>query len=517
MDPIWLLAFQFAGRIWYLASNECAPVSESGDTIPHLPTIARASFTEALNLGGGTTGPCSASLSFSLGLPLDRDVWWMVLEGYQLSQAIGEVSIWYPGTTYEQRIVLVSAPFVPQKIPTPGKPLEGDFQLLIAVSVADWPPEDAQITADTWPNAPMNDTANLTGTRYPFVFGAPGVTTVAGNAYTIPASPCWIVDDTAAAQKGLICGAPVDAATVEILYLGSPPLSDTFAVTTEADGLGRIVATVDLSAKDGSWTLNGSKELWVIDWSTGGVQQVIGTNPIIGLGDAALYLLLQRYSENGPERVDVGAWLAKAPLLNAWSVGFYRDDRGDPMDVVTDLITLTPLLWIVGGPHGLRPVLLSPRPAALCRTMSEGRELHWVEDAMTLGDVKVCNDASAGYARSGVKDASIGTSTSDAETNPTADTSQSRPWGIRSDSVDVLTFDEGTAQLAAAEQVRARWTLPILLDYESPMFDALNVQLGEPVIIDDTERGINARAMYCVGRQIEAGRATALLSFAAWW
>ena len=94
---VWLLAFNFAGRTWYLSSVECSPELADGSFLAHLPTITDASFTEALNLGGGLSGPCSAALTFMLALESDREIWRMVLDGYQLAQALGEVSIWMPG------------------------------------------------------------------------------------------------------------------------------------------------------------------------------------------------------------------------------------------------------------------------------------------------------------------------------------------------------------------------------------------------------------------------------------
>jgi len=517
MDPIWLLAFKFAGRTWYLASNACAPTRADGTTVPHLPTLATASFTEALNLGGGITGPCSASCSFSLGLPLDRDVWWMVLEGYQLAQALGELALWTPGTDYEERLVLVSGPFIPQKVPTPGKPLEGDFQDLVGIYVSDWPPSSAQINATTWPNAPLGDDANLNGTPYPWVFGAPGATTVGGVAYTIPASPCWIIDTTPAAQKGLICGAPVDATTVKIAVFEPTPFSDTFSVTTEADGSGRYVATVDLSSKDGAWTLDGTVNLYVVDWGTGGVQEATGPNVLMGLGEAIVYLLLQRYAENGPERVDVASWQALAPILGAWKVGFYVSDPGDPMDQVKVLLDSCPALWIVGGPRGLRPIFLANLPAALRRTLTEGREIHWVEDAMTLGDVKICNDFTTNFGHNIQRSVYNFTQTDNETTNPAAAASQSRPWGRRSDSVESPVYDPGVAALVASEQIRMRWTQPILLDYEMPMWAAMGIALGEAVLVDDPDRGIDARAVWVLGREFDMTKATVKVTFAGWW
>lgn len=516
-DPIWLLAFQFAGRTWYLASNACAPVRADGSTVPHLPTLTAATFTEALNLGGGITGPCSASVSFSLGLPLDRDVWWMVLEGYQLSQALGELSIWTPGTDYEERVVLVSGPFIPQKVPTPGKPLEGDFQDLVGIYVASWPPASAQINATTWPNAPLGDNANLNGTPYPWVFGAPGATVIDGTSYTLPSTPCLIVDTTAAAQKGLICGAPVAATTVKIAVFEPTPFADTFAVTTTSDGAGRQVATVDLSSKDGIWTLDGTVDLYVVDWGLGGVQELTGSATVHGLGEAALYLLLQRYAENGPERVDVASWQGMASVLNAWRIGFAVTERGDPMDHVKTLLDICPALWVLGGPKGLRPVFLANRNAALRRTLTEGREIHWVEDAMEIGDVQVCNDFTTSFAYNLQRSIYAGAWTNDASTDPSAGASVSRPWGLRSDSIDAPTYDEGTAALIASEQVRMRWTQPIMLDYEAPLWAAMLVELGEPVLIDDPDRGLNSRAMWVSGREFDVAKATVKLTFVGWW
>ena len=516
---VWLLAFNFAGRTWYLSSVECSPELADGSFLAHLPTITDASFTEALNLGGGLSGPCSAALTFMLALEPDREIWRMVLDGYQLAQALGEVSIWTPGTLYEARTILVRGPFIPQSIPTPGLPLVGDFQDLIAVSVADWPPASATVTATTWPNAPATDDTNTEGAPYPFPFGKPGTFTSADGAfrYSIAATECLLVDTTATAQVGVVAGAPIAATTVHIITSGTPYGGDDFPVTTAPDGLGRQVATVDLSTKDGVWTLDGTVKMYVTSYGDGGIFKPTSPGIVLGLGDACLTLLLRRYAENGPERVDVGTWQALAPILNGWRTSFVITERGDPMTVVKTLLDACPALWIVGGPRGLRPVFLADRPAEQRVTLTEGLGIHWIEDSITVGDVKICNDCTASFALQASSGEYRGTATIDATTSPTAAASQSRPWGQRSDTLTVPTYDRGTAGLAAREVVRMRWTQPILLDYESPIEIGTSLDLGQPVLLTDPDRGLNSRALWCVGREYPYDLTVVRLTFAGWW
>lgn len=518
---VWLLAFQFAGRTWYLSSVECAPEDADGTPIPHLPTITAASFDEALNLGGGDTGPCTANVTFHLALEQDRDLWHMVLAGAQLEQALGEVSVWTPGTGYDERIILVRAPFVPAGVPMPGLPVSGDFVDIVAVSVADWPPASAAVTAETWPDAPDTDDANNQATTYPFVFGSPGqftysttTTTYTGN---VAGSQVVLVDTTAAAQVGLICGAPVAAATVHIITAGAPYGGADFAVVPAYDGLGRLVSTVDLSSKDGVWTLDGTVAMYVTDWAEGGIGKATSDGPLRGLGDACLLLLLHRYSEQGPERVDVGTWGTLAPLLNSWRVDFVIDERADPMEKVADLLTICPALWVLGGPRGLRPVFLADCPAEQRRSLKEGRELNWIEQELTFSDIQVCNDCTASFAVQVSTDKARGTVTCDETTSPEAAASQTRPWGRRSDSVEVPTFDRGTAGASAREQIRMRWTRPLVLDYEVTLEVGATLQLGQPVLLTDEDRGLDSRAMWVIGRELPEDLTTCRVSFVGWW
>lgn len=523
MDAAWLLCFQFAGQTWYLSSVECTPVALDGTEIPHLPTITDARFTEALATAGGISGPCTASMSFLLGLPPDRDIFQMVLEGYQLAQALGEVSIWVPGTAYEARTVLVRGPFIPQAVPMPGEPLEGDFSDIVAVSVADWPPAAANVNPDTWPDAPTGDGTSGSGACYPFPFGAPGayqgfVGPVFSYIYAAAATECLLVDATAAAQVGLVGGAPISATSVRIMTTGTPYGDvDDFPVVSALDGLNRRVATVDLSTKDGIWTLDGSVKMYVVDYGEGGLGKATGSGPIMGLGDAILYLLLQRYSEQGPERVDFASWEAAGPILNGWQVGFVVNERGDPMEVVQDLLAVCPALWVLGGPRGLRPVFLSETPAEQRVMLTEGREIHWKESGLTVADIKVCNDCTASFALNVISDTYRGSTTYDETKSPQAAASQSRPWGRRSDTLEVPSYDAGTATLSAREQIRMRWTQPILLDYGATLSTGLATMLGQPILVEDPDRGLDSRAFYVAGREIPFDLASILLTFIGWW
>ena len=81
----------------------------------------------------------------------------------------------------------------------------------------------------------------------------------------------------------------------------------------------------------------------------------------------------------------------------------------------------------------------------------------------------------------------------------------------------VPTYDRGTAGLAAREVVRMRWTQPILLDYESPIEIGTSLDLGQPVLLTDPDRGLNSRALWCVGREYPYDLTVVRLTFAGWW
>ena len=492
-----------AGRTWYLSSESCAP-EQDGTAIPHHGSLEVGGFVETISwAGGGVTGPCTADVSFHLG---DVEGWTLIRDGHRLESARAEVSLWTPGTPYAARWVLVTGKIECDEIPQDGEPFEATVKDTLIENAASWPPVDDVITASAWPNAPADDDAlNVIGEPYPWPLGVGGsYVNEDGDVKRVSKTPMIIIDDTGGAEIGAVAGAPVAATTVRI-WNRTHRDSAVFPVSTTIDGDGVPRATVSLAGHPGGWTFDGSEEYFVSDWSGGGLLQDRRPVAVEGLGDACLYLLSRRYDETGPERIDYGAWMAEIGRLNAWRV-FLNPDPGDPVEVISgDLCALCPGLYIMGGPAGLRPVLLrmDPDPAAV--RLEVGRDLDTVDEPSGFVEVDPLNGVLYSFARSASYDVLRGKGSVGRADLVESAAGLSR-HGPREETMEFnATDDRATADLAAREHVRLRWTRPLRLVYTCSAETARQLPLGSQVLLIDADRGLTDQRAHLIGRESEDG------------
>jgi hypothetical protein len=512
---IWLLRLEWAGRTWYLASRSCAPVLD-GVEVPHLGTLTVGGYVEAVDMGGGITGPCSASVSFILGGP--EDIHTMVLQGHHLDTMRGELSLWSPDRTYAQRWVLLWGAISADTIPDAGQPIEGSLAQALVQSAADYPPASAVASVETWSTLPVADEGDDSeGVVYPVPIGDLGLYT-RGDATTNGASavPVIIVDDTPGAEVGAIALGDIDASSVTI-YESEVGTEATFTPSTTTDDLGQLVTVVSFAAAPGPWTVDGTVDLYVTDMVSG-IPSVSGLGPIRGLGDAALHLLLQRYGDEGPELVDVGRWVAAFPWLKAFIVGFTLVERADPLDAIADKLgSFSPLLWIMPGPRGYRPVYMADVDASSCLHLEIGRNCDESEDSeWGYLDIDPLTSVVVKFAQSIRTSKFRGRVTTDRERHPLAAAGYTR-HGERAETIEIASYDRGTAGLVGAEHIRARWTRPIYGSIVVEAADAERIDLGAKVRFTDARRGIDARPMYVQGREVgeDPGRWT--ITLIGWW
>lgn len=496
---IWLLRVTLAGRTWYLASESCAP-EEDGVAIPHHGTLSVSGFGEGIEwAGGGITGPCTADVNFHLS---DLDGWELYRDGHRLESARAELALWTPGTTYAARWVLITGTIEGAAIPIDGEPIDATVTDRVIETAEAWPPADDTITATAWPNAPDDDeTFSVLGEPYPWPLGTGGpYITDADTSRRTSVSPVIIVDDTAAAEVGVVAGAPVAATTVKIWNDTTRDAAD-FSVSTTADGDGIRRATVSFAAAPAGWVFDGTHKLYVTNWNEGGLMQDRSASAVLGLGDAILYLLSRRYDATGSERIDRGAWLAALPYLNVWRV-FLNVESGDPLDVIkNDLLPLCPGLYLLGGPRGIRPVILRTDPAAPVIRLEVGRDLDVTDEPPGFVEIEPVNEIAVSFAYSLSRGDYRATATISADALPHARASASR-HGRRAEALEArAVYGRGVAELAARSAILLRWTRPLYLVYSCTGEAARQIELGQRVSLTDADRGLADRLCYVIARE----------------
>lgn len=505
---IWLLRLEWLGRTWYLASRSCAPVAD-GTPLPHTGTLECDGFTEVLDMGGGITGPCSASVAFVLpGIDVQR----MVLQGHQLATMTGELSLWSPERTYAQRVPLIRGNLKPSNIPELGELVEGSITQVILEHADGYPDEAAVTDSSTWAALPEDSD----GAAYPFPIGNLGAfekadgTTGYGSAYKI-----IMLDVTATAEIGLIAGATIGASSVS-LYNETDGRT-AFNVTTSTDLLGRIVTIVDFTGS--SWAPDGTFDIFVVDMQ-GGIARSNGSGAIEGLGDAALHLLLQRYSSEGPEAVDVGRWVAALPWLNAWDVGFMIEPGTDPIQVITDMLhPMCPALWIMPGPAGIRPVIMADVDPTHALHLQIGRNCDEFPDSpLREIDIDPVTACTVSFAWAERLDRYRGKVTVDRDTDVRAAAGYTRVGSVAM-AVEIASYDRGTAALTGSEIIRMAWTRPMTYTVAVPARVALSgrCELGAKVRHTNARRGISERPMYVQGRETDEAGEVWSVTLIGWW
>lgn len=520
---IWLLRIEMVGRTWYLASVGCAP-EKDGVQIPHHGTLEVGGFAEGIEIGGGITGPCSAAVSFHLG---DVEAHDLVLEGHDLADAFGEVSLWEEGTSYAQRYVLVTGPFQPGSIANRGEPIEGEISQDVVEDAAAWPPAEAAASLETWSTLPNDDDEVAPEAKpYPFIFGFPGpFRNDGGSDVRASASPAIIVDDTGGAEVALVAGHAIGATSVRIWTsedgISVANRSYDAPVSQTTDLLGRVVTVAALSGAPAAWT-DFTVDFYATDFgfgAGGGITGLHGTGALSGLGDAIEFLLVKRYDAKGSERIDHGSFAALRPILNQWRIGFYTSSEdGDPIDLISDrLMPMCPNLWLVGGPRGVRPVFLADTPMDDCQLLTEGRDVFATDEPWAYVDIDPINRVTVSFGLRVRTDELRATVIVDRSNNGYAASGYGRSKSeIGTELVCDATYDRGTAGLAGAELLRTSWTKPILMVYDCPVDVALRLELGQRVKLVDEGEGITERLMWVMARATEDGDIWSLTLLGLW-
>lgn len=332
----WLLRVDFAGRSYLWSDAPVTPVDTDGRAWPHLgglPELRVPSDYDPFRLS-----PSVQSVSVEVNWPTDDPIGAIIAAGHRLPDAYAEVSVWSDGNNYDDRVVLVYGnPSEPQ-YGEPGQPVAFSVEGRPWVDKGSTHLDTQRVTEDTWPNGDADSTP-----WYPVVIGRPGwSTTITGgfSAASEQATPCRIAERAAGSiTRLIIAGHAVEAPTVTI---SDGTAVEVFNVEHVQDGVGQVVASVDISA---AATISKTASSYTCRWSGGGGHVGPG-GYLSGGGDVILWAL-----ERMQLPTDYGRVRAARRYLNRFTLSGYIDEPVSPWDWIQDALldTLLPVTAVVRG------------------------------------------------------------------------------------------------------------------------------------------------------------------------
>lgn len=202
-----------------------------------------------------------------------------------------------------------------------------------------------------------------------------------------PSSTESFTIDLPYATKYLVAGHPVASTSVSVRReRASGSLSDveTYTVTEEADGLGRIVATIDTSLVGTGATaqyavLTRLLPVYVA-WPDAGAYRRTGEGALLYVGE-----LLADLARSSSLPYDVGSFLVAADGLQV-PAGLALMENETPSDLLVRLVGLLPI-GLYTGPRGITAIRLPTAPdRARAVELVDGNNCHRVGPVATVND-----------------------------------------------------------------------------------------------------------------------------------
>ena len=516
--PVFLLDFTWAGRTFRVATEPITLTTADG-TISYRSGLTSPEYRSALDDGIGQ------SFSVEVVIPVDVALWRR--RGHDLADAAASLSLVtgkeFPpfmsvDQNWEDRIRVMSGDVVDSAYGDPEQP-EGWLSFVARQrTFDDWArlvESDARVDEQTWASAPVNSIGKV----YPIVVGAPGPyqKISRGALDEVGATPAYVVLDNAIDTITLlIAGHPVEAATVTVFDESETATGthESFNVAHELDGLGNLVATVNIF---GAGTIDNTDTRFWVAWNGGGGKSnPFAKGTLRGAGDVILWALALTALE-----VDHKVWAVVAPFLNRIKIDTYINDAdATPWDWLADhVLPLFPNLAIVQGHQGLMPILLDPdvQTGQAIREVTLGRDWARVGPVVQRGSkrdvrtewwIEFGKDHRVGtYTRRRVLKAPIDIEDDEQITSLHAsvarrrytDRPQSDPPLIWTETSDVI-YDETSAEQLLYLQSRFGGFLFEDANYEADMvYGTINV--GDMIAITDSEIHAVGRMARVTGKE----------------
>lgn len=242
---VWLAVLDWpAGPLWLAQDERSAPDPDTGETVRYRAGLGEVEWSEEMALWDASAQPRGAVFP----LRLDHlDIPALIEQGHSLHGARFRLYRHIVGTS---RLVL----YIDGRVQDFDYGERGDLGAL-AINVESNPWDDGAtthdpdeaITSSTWSGA----SARVMGEAYPKVFGRPGFTE------TVPVTPAYPIKSNVL----LVSAGETLAGKVDV-YDKDRNRRIGCDVIQEADGLGRIVSTVDVTTGSGSVTWAADERFW---------------------------------------------------------------------------------------------------------------------------------------------------------------------------------------------------------------------------------------------------------------
>ena len=331
-ELVWLLDLNFAGQDFHLARDFEVYTDEDGEVSQYHPGLEwGGTLQDQIDLLSDSPSPNQAALTLHLSSLINVPE--AVAEGHDLAAAVGKLWLWSRGST--ERLLLIDGRVLDPQYGAEYEPVTLTIEEAPFDDEALFPPALAQITETTFPNY----ADEMLGERYPWIFGFPG------NSHGYGSPGLWI--DT---RKLLIAGHGITGGNTVTVYNHTNEVSATLTVAEEANGLGRLVTTVDINTLAHNHITDEYWLRWDITGACGIADHNGGT--IRGAGSVLRYML-----EQSDIRWDRGRIAAIIPALNQYKIDCaITADPGRRFSPVSWIQEhLAPILPISArqGPHGL--------------------------------------------------------------------------------------------------------------------------------------------------------------------
>lgn len=501
----------------YFAEQPCSPeVVVAGVTrgLQHLATLEPPDFSEAISWGSSNTGPISGTATVRADLSPQRGLQVIhYLEHHRLDSMTAELSLWTPGTGYNARAIQVAGSFLIDAIPVRSRPIQGTITQRVLDKALPLPPASAVTNLSTFPGLPVatgaTDPSN-DDVAYPLWIGANGNAILSATDYRTSCIKCIGVNY--AARTLLVSYGPLTPTTCTIrsvVNYGSPYVAP---LTHTTDSLGNVITVADITAS--GWVYATVDDFiadsWYVISIDGGQPAYDHAGPLLGLGEVIAWLLLQRYSaERVPALVDLSAWAAVRPVLDTIKVGVLIDGSADPWDAVVALMPLAPGLFIIAGPSGLRPVLITPRQySPLTPLLVANRDDQFGPDLVRMAGqqskwagANIVNAITLSYVRRLSSGAFLASLTVGPDQSPLADASALR-YGQREVIVEApQIWSVASGFKVAANIVDTRSNQPTQDTWFAPMDVAIALPLGTEIRVRDDQAGYADLTMWVIARE----------------
>lgn len=183
----WLLLITYAGTELLIGEQAREIATVAGELLLVQPGLPEIEVAEAIRLPGDT----STALSLSLSLVLPCSVAELTAAGLPLSTGRASLARWIPGTTWEQRRIVLEGQLRDPEYGEDGEPVAFTVEAQPWQVSARLPGRTQRVDGTTWADSILQLQEAHLGAAYPLVIGRPGAKSDGSRASASPARWVW--------------------------------------------------------------------------------------------------------------------------------------------------------------------------------------------------------------------------------------------------------------------------------------------------------------------------------------